>query len=116
MSVVGLKGWEREGTATSTLTTGASYSDANTVTWRCPLLSEKTIIISNEGDTNSLTWRVRLRTSVGGVQYTFDEDVLAKSSKKMIVLNNSYEEVEIAVKNGGGSTTAIIEYGGRLLG
>lgn len=116
MDVTGLKGWETESNTSGTLTTGANYSTTNTVTWDCRHLSKKTIIIQNEGAVQSLTYKVSTRAYDGGELYIFKEDTIAASGQVMVALNNVYSEIQIAVKNGDGQTTATIDYMGRLIG
>lgn len=111
MGVIALKGWEHETNTTGTITTTATYAST---TWVCPELSHKTIIIQNEGASNSLTYRINVRSYPDGEQYTFKEDTVAASDQDMIALNNYYYEVEISVKDGSGSTTCTIDYGGRI--
>ena len=113
MPVIAHRGWEHDGGTLAVTATTATYSD-NSLTFICPALKHKSMIIKETGGAHTMTYRVRYRVLKDGVQYTYKTDTLAAGGEDMIAMNDYCYDIEIAVISGDGVAAGTIDYGGRM--
>ena len=98
---------------TSDGATTSSY--ANALDWKCDLLTQKTILLKNTHATNDLKYQVLTYAFVDGLPYTdVSETTLTAGDTAQIILNYSYSQVIVQVKDatGGSAATYIIDWVG----
>ena len=91
------------------------------LTWTCWGFSNKTITISNTGESNSLTWKIVLQSYPGGAEHDFEYDgetefELAASGVDLTILSYAYARAILYVKSTAASseTDYQIDYNGNL--
>jgi len=106
---------------TITGTTTDAYAAA--LTWTCWGFSNKTVTISNTGDTNSLTWKIGLYSYPDGIEHLFEYDGetefdLAAAGVDLTLLTAGYAKAIIYLKSTAASnaTTYQLDYNGNLGG
>jgi len=98
---------------TLTGTTTDSYADA--LNWNCEGFNNKTIMLKNTDDANSLDYKVLTYAYPGGVAYEeVSETTLAPGDVAKIVLNYAYGAVSVQVKSttSGESASYQVDYVG----
>lgn len=95
---------------------GSTTSDyVNALIWICDILTRKHILLKNTHATNDLKYKVLVYAFVDGIEYTeVAETTLAAGDVAKIVLNYSYSQVLIPVKDAisGTMATYTINYTG----
>jgi len=103
--------WKYEYNTFSATDVSSNYVTANKIIWECPEFKNKTVTLKETGGDDSLTVRVRVRTSDDGVQTTLNTDTVLAGGETTLYFNNWYQEIEIAViSDGSGDVSA--DYGG----
>lgn len=96
---------------TSDGTTTSSY--ANALNWKCDLLTRKTIVLKNTHVVNDLKYQVLSYAFVDGLPYTeVVETTLAAGATAQVILNYSYSQVLVQVKDAtsGSAATYTIDW------
>ena len=104
---------------TITGTTTDAYVAA--LTWTCWGFSNKTLIIENTGDTNSLTWKLVLQSYPDGSEHDFEYDGetefdVAAAGVDLTILSYAYARAILYVKStvASSETTYELDYNGNL--
>lgn len=87
---------------------GSTTSDyVNALNWICDILTRKHILLKNTHATNDLKYKVLVYAFVDGIEYTeVVETTLSAGDTAKIVLNYSYSQVLIPVKDATSGTVA----------
>lgn len=93
--------------------TNDSYSDA--LNWLCGLFTRKTLFLKNTHGTNDLKYKILTFAYKGGIEYVeVSETTLAAGDVAQVVLNYSYAQIKVQVKDSVSGTHATyrIDYTG----